>query len=103
MLTRGLSYSVSKQAYCNIHIVSILIDWYEESFGISQWRDTDNMIAAHTWTLGQVTGLLLVRASRAGGFYTLSMTGLHGRPESIGAGLGAGTPQGPGREAGILI
>ena len=45
-----------------------------------------------TGTLGQVTGLLLARTSRAGRFDTLSMSRLCGRAESAGAGLSAGTP-----------
>lgn len=56
-----------------------------------------------TWTLRKVTGLLLVRASKTRSFYTLAMAGFCGWTLSISAGLRAGTPQGPGREAGVLI
>lgn len=53
---------------------------------------TRDDVSCRTWTLRKVTGFLLVRASGAGRFDTLSMTGLHGRAESISTGLSAGTP-----------
>lgn len=52
----------------------------------------DVMMRGRTWTLGKVTGHLLVRASRAGRCDTVSVTGLRGRAESTGAGFSAGTP-----------
>ena len=80
-----------------------MFDCYKERCGSNHRLQQRDPASGRTWTLRQVTGLLLVRAPRAGRSDTLSMTGLRGRAQSVGAGLGAGTPRRPGREAGILI
>lgn len=77
----------------------IALDEQQNSFIIFEYWVT----AGCTWALWQIAGLLLVRASRAGMFDALSMTGLCGWEESIGAGLSAGTPQRPGREAIVFV